>query len=191
MAAKSSLVFITGGVRSGKSSFAERMAEEIAVKTRGQLYYLATGVPFDSEMKERIQKHKEDRAKGKYGWKTLEQSENISELACSFQGHEVVLLDCLTTLLNNELYSAEQNWNDDYIGKVMEKAITGILQIKTQIRTLIIVSNEVLHEPIQENELILTYKKLLGKIHQKIVKEADKAYLVEAGVPILMKGVQE
>lgn len=190
MAAVPSLIFISGGVRSGKSSFAELLAVNIAAETGGELYYLATGVPFDSEMRERIQKHKDDRAQGKYVWQTIECPENIGGLAESFEGKEVVLLDCLTTLLNNELYTSDQNWNDDFLSGVMVKVITGIREINTRTRTLIVVSNEVFQEPLPESELIQTYKKILGKIHQQIVKEADKAYLVEAGIPIIMKGVR-
>ena len=53
---------------------------------------------------------------------------------------------------------------------------------------MIIVSNEVLHEPIGDNELILTYSRLLGKLHQSIVKDCREAYLVEMGIPVQMKG---
>jgi adenosylcobinamide kinase/adenosylcobinamide-phosphate guanylyltransferase len=183
-----SLIFITGGVRSGKSSFAERTAVEIAVETGGPLYYLATGVPFDSEMKERINKHQLDREKGNNRWKTIEQSVNIGELAGCFHNEEIILLDCLTTLLNNELYSANQTWDDDFLRTVSEKVVTGILKIKKKTRTMIVVSNEVLQEPIQDNELIRTYKRLLGQIHQRLVREADRAYLVDSGIPRRMKG---
>jgi adenosylcobinamide kinase/adenosylcobinamide-phosphate guanylyltransferase len=183
-----SLIFITGGVRSGKSSFAEQTAVDIAMETGGPLYYLATGVPFDGEMNERIKKHQYDRERGKNPWKTIEQSVNIGEIAGHFQGDEVILLDCLTTLLNNELYAANHTWDENFLRTVFEKIITGVLNIKKRARTLIIVSNEVLHEPIQDNELISTYKRLLGQLHQLLVKEADIAYLVDSGIPVRMKG---
>ncbi len=60
--------------------------------------------------------------------------------------------------------------------------------IKNRVSTMIVVSNEVLHEPILDNELVFTYGRLLGQIHQQLVKEADQAFLVEAGVPLVMKG---
>ena len=187
--AASSFIFITGGVRSGKSSFAERKAVEIASRTGGQLTYLATGVPSDPEMKERIEKHQRDRLAVTYQWKTLEQFVHIGELANHFNDEDIVLLDCVTTLLNNEMFSSEQEWDDQFLETVKEHVITGVTSIKNRAGTLIVVSNEVLNEPLCANEIVFTYGRLLGRIHQYLVKEADQVFLVEAGIPIVMKGV--
>jgi adenosylcobinamide kinase / adenosylcobinamide-phosphate guanylyltransferase len=189
MAAKS-LIFITGGVRSGKSSFAERKAVEIARTTGGQLTYLATGVPSDPEMKERIEKHQRDRLAGTYHWKTIEQSVQIGKLADNFDGKDIILVDCVTTLLNNELFSSEQeDWDEHFLEIVKENVITGVTSIKNRTGSMIVVSNEVLNEPLLGNEMVFTYGRLLGQIHQYLVKEADQVFLVEAGIPIEMKGV--
>lgn len=187
MAAESSLIFITGGVRSGKSSFAEQMALELAALSEGKLYYIATGVPFDSEMIERIKKHQDDRRNNQDNWITIEQSVSIGDVANHFYSNDILLLDCATTLLNNELYFAENKWDHFSLESIYEKVISGILAIKRRAKTLIVVSNEVLNEPINANALTFTYKKLLGNIHQRLVKEANQAYLVEAGIPIVMK----
>jgi adenosylcobinamide kinase/adenosylcobinamide-phosphate guanylyltransferase len=182
MEAASSLIFITGGVRSGKSHFAEWTAEEIAARTGGRLIYIATGVPLDSEMKERIEKHQQDRENQQVQWNTIEQSVSIGDLVPRIHEKDILLLDCVTTLLNNELYLEGNKW-------VYDKIISGILAIKRQARSLIVVSNEVLNEPILENPLVLSYKRLLGSIHQRLVMESDQAFLVEAGIPIVMKKV--
>jgi adenosylcobinamide kinase/adenosylcobinamide-phosphate guanylyltransferase len=187
--AASSLIFITGGVRSGKSNFAEKKAEQIANETGGQLHYLATGVPSDGEMQERINKHKRDREAGVYHWKTVEKPTQIEKLACTFNNRDIILLDCVTTLLNNELFSSEQEWNQTFIEKVRDGVVAGIIEIKNRAGILIVVSNEVLLEPLHGNQLVFTYGRLLGQIHQKLVKEADLAFLVESGIPIIMKGV--
>jgi adenosylcobinamide kinase / adenosylcobinamide-phosphate guanylyltransferase len=184
-------IFISGGVRSGKSSFAERKAVEISCETGGQLIYLATGVPSDSEMEERIFKHKQDRNPMKYHWKTVEQSVNIGKLAEDFSEKDIILLDCVTTLLNNELFSVEREGEPLYFEKVKKSIVTGIADIKKRVQTLIVVSNEVLNEPLVGNNLVFTYGRLLGQIHQQLVKEADQVFLVESGIPIVMKGVME
>ncbi|QIZ07935.1 bifunctional adenosylcobinamide kinase/adenosylcobinamide-phosphate guanylyltransferase [Priestia megaterium] len=189
--ASSSLIFITGGVRSGKSSFAERKAVEIARKTGCQLNYVATGVPSDQEMKERIEKHQLDRDSANYRWKTYEQSVQIGEIADDFHGEDVILLDCVTTLLNNELFSSEQAWDEHFLETVKENVIRGITSIKNRARTIIVVSNEVLNEPFLGNEMVFSYGRLLGQIHQYLVKEAGLVFLVEAGIPIVMKGVTQ
>ncbi|WP_312475318.1 bifunctional adenosylcobinamide kinase/adenosylcobinamide-phosphate guanylyltransferase [Neobacillus sp.] len=189
--ASSSLIFITGGVRSGKSSLAERLALELASQSGGPLYYIATGVPSDSEMQERIEKHQSDREAGTYQWKTIEQSVQIGMLDETFSSGDIILLDCVTTLLNNELFSTEQTWNDSFLETVKEKIITGIISIKNRAGTMIVVSNEVLNESLLGNDLVFLYGRLLGQIHQVLVEEADQAFLVEAGIPIVMKGVRQ
>jgi adenosylcobinamide kinase / adenosylcobinamide-phosphate guanylyltransferase len=188
--ATASLIFITGGVRSGKSSFAEKLALEMASENGGQLNYLATGVASDQEMVERIAKHQQDRKSVKFRWKTIEQSINIGAIADVFSEDDIILLDCVTTLLNNELFSAKQKWNESFLAQVMENIITGINEIAEKAKTLIVVSNEVFHSSMVENELVFTYGKILGKIHQQLVQDAVQAYLVEAGIAIKMKGVR-
>lgn len=183
-----SLIFITGGVRSGKSSFAERLAVETAAKTGGRLHYIATGVSFDDEMKIRIRRHREDRQKSGLPWQTWEQPENIGLLASFFTKEDIILLDCITTLVNNELFFLGERLEDSLIEGIYGRVVSGIDAIRKNGGLLIAVSNEVLFEPYGDDELLLRYRNLLGKIHQKVVGMADEAYLVEAGVPLLMKG---
>src|SRR4051812_9610181 len=124
--AASTFIFITGGVRSGKSSFAERKAVEVASKTGGHLNYLATGVPTDPEMKERIAKHQLDRSSVNHHWKTYEQSVQIGQMADGFNAEDVVLLDCVTTLLNNELFTSKQKWDERFLTTVKDHIVNGI-----------------------------------------------------------------
>ncbi len=190
MAHESSISFITGGVRSGKSSFAERMAMELAQSfNESQLQYIAAMQPSDAEMKQRISRHKEVRVQSGYCWKTWEKPILIGELARTFKSNDIVLLDCLTTWLNNELFIVEDKWQDEqFQADLFEQMCQGIHAISLKVKALIIVSNEVFYESIQQNELVLIYSKLLGKLHQYIVTTAKQAFLVEAGIPILMKG---
>jgi adenosylcobinamide kinase/adenosylcobinamide-phosphate guanylyltransferase len=182
-----SLIFISGGVRSGKSSFAEKVALELAKKNGGQLNYLATGVASDQEMTERIEMHQRDREAGNFQWRTFEQSQNIRAIAHFFNDEDIILLDCVTTLLNNELFSANQKWDESYLANVMETITTGIIEIRDRAQVLIVVSNEVFHESMAENDLVFAYGRILGKLHQQLVKTADQAFLVEAGIAINMK----
>lgn len=182
-----SLIFITGGVRSGKSSFAERLAEKVAVETGGQLTYLATGIATDPEMAARITKHQRDRETAELPWKTLEQAIHIGDVASSVNDHDIILLDCVTTLLNNELFYKNQAWDAAFLATVKDRIVSGICAIKNRAKAMIVVSNEVLYEPYSANELVFTYGHLLGQIHQQLVQLAGQAYLIEAGVPLIMK----
>ncbi|NRD79317.1 bifunctional adenosylcobinamide kinase/adenosylcobinamide-phosphate guanylyltransferase [Bacillus sp. BRMEA1] len=188
MADGSSFIFITGGVRSGKSSFAEKLAIDLADQYGARLTLLATGVPSDLEMQERITKHKRDRETGNHIWRTLERSVQIGKEADRIDNHDIVLMDCITTLLNNELFLKKRDWDETFLKRIQEDIVSGILEIKNRAHTMIVVSNEVLCEPQNDNNLVLTYSRLLGTIHQCLVSQADQAFLVEAGIPIRMKG---
>jgi adenosylcobinamide kinase / adenosylcobinamide-phosphate guanylyltransferase len=190
MAHDSSIIFITGGVRSGKSRFAEKIAiERWQSSGSGQLHYIAAMQPSDSEMEKRISRHQEDRRQSGGHWKTWEQPVSIGKLASNFKCDDIVLLDCLTTWLNNELFFVEDKWQgEEFQAALLEQMCQEILAISGQVHTLIIVSNEVLNEPIGDNVFVIRYRRLLGKLHQVIVEGAHQSFLVEAGLPILMKG---
>lgn len=76
-------------------------------------------------------------------------------------------------------------------GNLSSEILKAITEIRKKCRALIVVSNEVLNEPIGRNELVITYSKILGTLHRNIVDMAGEAYLVEAGIPIQMKGEPE
>jgi len=191
VAGTSRLIFVTGGVRSGKSSFAEKLAEQEALITGGSLHYLAAGVNSDLEMEKRIARHRQERDNSKFEWKTWEQSHHIGSLAAQFSNQDIILLDCLTTLLNNEFFTRQENWNDEFQLEVQKRILNGIDQMRGNCQALIVVSNELLHEELLNNELVLIYCRLIGKLHQQLVTQADQAYLIESGIPILMKGERE
>lgn len=190
MAEQSSLIFISGGVRSGKSSFAERLAAKIANQTGGRLHYIAAGQSSDSEMKERIARHQKDRSESGLDWKTWEQPRELQRISETFTPNDIVLLDCLTTLLNNEFFTVDDQWKEAFFQEqILCSIIEGIEQIAQKSLVLIVVSNEILNEPISSNELVFIYGRLLGRLHQHMAAIANQAYLVEAGIPIRMKGV--
>lgn len=184
------MIFISGGVRSGKSTFAEKLAIRTAKKINGKLHYIATGVAMDDEMKQRIARHQRERENSMLRWKTWEKQTEIETIASSFQKDDVILLDCMTTLLNNELFSEQRDWDPHFLEEVFTRVIKGIEAIERECGYLILVSNEVFHELNYESELVFHYSRVLGNLHQIIVKKADSAYLVEASIPLLMKGAE-
>ncbi|WP_347548476.1 bifunctional adenosylcobinamide kinase/adenosylcobinamide-phosphate guanylyltransferase [Pseudalkalibacillus hwajinpoensis] len=181
------LIFITGGVRSGKSSFAEKRATELAGAHGKSLSYIACGQPSDPEMMSRIEHHKHQRDANSVPWETVEAQVDIGATVPNMNSDAIVLLDCLTTLLSNELFS-DGDWSESsFQNRVKETIQHDISKIEKNCSTLIIVSNELGHEPLK-SELVHVYARLLGELHQWIVKDADEAYLVEAGIPLRKKG---
>lgn len=189
MAKQSSIIFVTGGVRSGKSAYAEDLAEKWWNATpKGNLHYIATMQVSDQELANRIARHQNDRKKSGLPWLTWEKSTGVGELATRFLSNDIVLLDCLTNWLNNEFFSSN-HWRDEqFRTNLFQQMWEGLWAISLCVNKLIIVSNEVLHDAILDNDLVLYYSELLGKLHQKIVNQAYEAILVESGTPIFVKG---
>lgn len=178
------LIFITGGVRSGKSAFAESIAVKHAGLLAKKLHYIACGIPFDREMQERIQRHQRDREQSGLLWNTWEQPTKLREIAHRFTKQDIILLDCVTTLLNNYLFQERVSSIDEVLQLVMKD----VSKLSKYAGELIIVSNEVLHDMPYTDALTLKYQSILGNIHQKIIARADTAVLVESGIPISKKG---
>jgi adenosylcobinamide kinase/adenosylcobinamide-phosphate guanylyltransferase len=154
------LIFISGGVRSGKSSYGEKLAETLSC---GRKIYLATSEAYDEEMENRIHHHKEER-KGK-GFVTIERKRNISISADELCSTDTVLLDCLGNLLANEMFDGG---NPD--------AIFGdVCRIYDAVENLIIISNDVFSDGCQYSESVVIYIDKLAELHKQIVKEADVA----------------
>lgn len=182
METKSSIIFVTGGVRSGKSSFAERLAIEYAENEKAELHYIATAVHSDTEMQERIARHQQRRKKQKVKWNSHEQAVNIGELAGVFSKKDVILLDCLTVLVNNELFYKDQRQ------EMLElKLKRELIELSRSCRYLILVSNEVTYE-MSSDPFVQNYCRLLNQLHYFLVQHAKEAYLVEFGIAKSKKG---
>ncbi|WP_409306107.1 bifunctional adenosylcobinamide kinase/adenosylcobinamide-phosphate guanylyltransferase [Peribacillus sp. SCS-155] len=190
---ESSLIFITGGARSGKSSFAENLGIQLAQPKHKKLYYVACGLPVDREMEVRIKRHKLERQNGSMGWENLEVPASIENALAFMEPGGIVLVDCLTTLLTNEMFPATgsfDEWMDpSFTSQVKTSILNGILSIQGQAAATILVSNEVLQGmPSIKQEMLSVYSRTLGQLHQCLVEKADRAYLMENGIPMLMKG---
>ncbi|WP_349407464.1 bifunctional adenosylcobinamide kinase/adenosylcobinamide-phosphate guanylyltransferase [Pseudalkalibacillus sp. SCS-8] len=175
------LIFISGGVRSGKSSFAEQFAVNVASSQGGKLHYIATGVPCDKEMEDRIIRHKFSRSS--YGWQTWEEHMDPGKLAGNFTKRDVILIDCLTNWVNNLLF----NGGKHSILQMKEGILKDVFKLRMCCHTLIIVSNDVSFDTLFENKLVFSFKHLLGKVHQDLVRVTDQAFLVEACTPVQIK----
>ncbi len=189
--ARNQLIFISGGVRSGKSTFAELYASQLARKRNSSLYYLATSISFDEEMEKRIEHHQHTRNKSRHHWQTIERASNLAQAMKKEHVGSVMLLDCLTVWLNNEFYerniTEETSVDSVTWNQVKNHIINEIRTISQHVDTLIIVSNDIFHDQKNQTNYVNIYSQMLGELHQLIVKEAYQAYSVESSMPILMK----
>lgn len=166
------MIFITGGVRSGKSAFAEQLAARL---TGRNYYYIATGQAFDDEMRERIRRHQKDRASGRIPWQTLEMSTAFPPQFGT--AGDIVLFECVTTWLGNVQYESEQQQLD--LAPFIEQFKMQCSQWQQSDVTAIIVSNELLDEPASIYEEVNTYRQVLGELHQWLVAQSEQAYEVD------------
>lgn len=181
--AEGQLIFISGGVRSGKSAYAESL---ILDTSANRSVYLASGQAYDSEMEKRIDRHREDRENK--GWSTIEQPVDLHLVLPQLHQGDAVLWDCVTTWLANELYrNLEQKASYTAIPEhfdekwqSLQHTIKEILDIAD---LLVIVSNEVMDDCVRDKQ----YQQWLGKIHRWLVAEADVAIEMENGMAFKRK----
>ena len=180
------VTLITGGARSGKSSF----AQELALQSGQPVLFVATAEAGDEEMRQRIEKHRRSRPAD---WKTLEATTHIGNRIHQEIGEtQTVLIDCITLLVNNVFLQQCGNTDETINVTCAEKAvmteIDELMQcIDRTCASFIIVTNEVGLGLVPANKMGRLYRDLLGKVNQRLARRADEVYLVVAGIPLPIK----
>lgn len=174
-------ILVTGGARSGKSGFAERLTLSLSERA----LYVATGQAFDEEMKERITLHQRQRAEGGAAWTTLEEPLDVPGLLERYSGKEAVLVDCLTLWLSNVLLSVEDAADRQVL---VEYEITRLEHsVRSFQGTLVMVTNEVGDGIVPEYALGRLYRDLAGRMNALLAQHCAQVFLVTAGIPIELK----
>lgn len=170
------ITLIIGGTRSGKSGHALKCASGEPGKAKA---YVATAQAFDTEMTERIERHKQERSAD---WVTFEEPLGLAPLLREICSHfDQVLVDCLTVWLSNKLLN-EPKMIDGAIDSLVEALVE--TRHKTQ---YYIVTSEVGMGIVPDNALARQFRDLAGLLNQKIAEIADEVYLVTAGIPLKIK----
>jgi len=169
------LYFITGGARSGKSSFAEKLALDMT----GKRAYIATAQALDDEMSARIEKH---RIKRGNSWDTYEEPLAVAELLRKLTNrYQIVLLDCLTLWLSNVMAHTDGDGGVTSCSDELVKAAKDFGGV------CIVVSNEVGLGIVPDNPLARKYRDFAGILNQKVAQAADEVYFTAAGIPLKIK----
>lgn len=176
---------VLGGARSGKSRFAQEQVKALekqsqknqSPESRVPVTYVATATAFDEEMQARIQRHQEDRPSH---WQTAEVPLALTEFIKQQTTPAILLVDCLTLWLNNQLYHyPEQNFEE-----LFEQLADSLCNSPCDI---ILVANEVGLGVIPMGEISRKFVDQAGWLNQKIAAIADKVTLVSAGLPLPLK----
>ncbi|MBM3188004.1 MAG: bifunctional adenosylcobinamide kinase/adenosylcobinamide-phosphate guanylyltransferase [Chloroflexi bacterium] len=177
------LILVLGGARSGKSSYADRLARAIGGE---RVLYVATAEAGDEEMRARIRMHRESRPRG---WRTFETPTGVAAaLRQAAQDARVILLDCVTLWVANVLLSLGEEPDAQAAEAAMLREVEELLDVVSETdATLIAVSNEVGLGVVPPYALGRLYRDLLGRVNQLLAARAGQVILTVAGLPIDVK----
>lgn len=174
------IVLVTGGARSGKSSYVESRARVLAGE---RVSYIATAIASDDDMRDRIAKH---RATRPVQWETLEASTSAA-VAIRSARHGVVILDCIT-MLAAQAIAGSASRNRDSVDAAIGLAIAAVIEgAASRDGTLLTVTNEVgmsVHPP---TALGLWFQDALGRANQQLAANAREVVLMVSGLPLTIK----
>jgi adenosylcobinamide kinase/adenosylcobinamide-phosphate guanylyltransferase len=208
---RSRLILVTGGARSGKSTYAERLAAQLSEPHGGRVTYIATSEAHDEEMAQRVGAHQASRPAS---WTTVECATEVpAAVRAAADGSPptppVILLDCVTLWVTNLLVSGGAfggsvppedgyNYDKDLLPAAEEHAaaarvtaaVTGLLAAVAETGvTLIAVSNEVGLGVVPEYPLARLYRDQLGWANQRLARDADSVYFLVSGYPLDLKAL--
>lgn len=185
----SKTILITGGARSGKSAFAEKLAKETGEK----VLYIATSIPFDDEMKERVKRHKAQRPAE---WDTYEGYRNLGDVITEKgKSYDGILVDCITIMATNLMFDSigfeDQSpaYEDflkaeEYISIHIENLKKGLSAADT---TVILVTNELGSGVVPDTAFGRAFRDIAGRANRQLAEQADEVYLVVCGIPMKIK----
>ena len=173
------LIVVTGGSRSGKSRFAQEMAQRLGGT---DVVFIATCQPLDDEMLERVAAHQADRP---HEWATLEAPLQLAEAVRSCDA-TVALVDCVTLFVTNVLLGHAGDH------AAAEAAVTSELKRVVEIAadanlTVIAVTNEVGMGLVPEYPLGRAFRDIAGRAGQLLASNADEVYLTVLGLPLRLR----
>lgn len=180
------IILVTGGARSGKSSFAENFALKIG---NGRAAYIATAQIFDDEMNFRVKLHQSRRGDN---WRTFEApfaaEEKIFEAGKNFKA---ILFDCVTIYVSNFLCTTELD-NEKFLYENLRGLIQKLIDAaKNSDAVTIFVTNEVGVGIVPENKMARRFRDLAGLANQMLAAQADKVFLTVAGLAVDLKKLEE
>jgi adenosylcobinamide kinase/adenosylcobinamide-phosphate guanylyltransferase len=182
------IIFITGGARSGKSRFAESL-----LAGKDNVLYVATGIGFDDEMKDRITRHQSQRNPS---WKTVECYNGLARsLRHDLPDRGSIMLDCVTIMISNFMVlETGVDWDSagidaaDKIEQTIKEEISAFLEMARDFNgQTLIVSNELGMGIVPPTPLGRYYRDIAGKMNQMIAGAADDVYLMVSGIPMKIK----
>lgn len=169
------LTLVLGGARSGKS----RYGLALAAKAGDVVVFVATCVPRDEEMRDKVERHRRERPSG---WTTMEHPTHLARVLDQYEGKaDAALVDCLTLHLSEALIKGEPP------DAILERLERFCQRAQGSSMSVIVVSNEVGFGIVPETPLGRAFRDLAGSANQIAARLAQDVWLVAAGLPLSMK----
>ncbi|QCX32652.1 bifunctional adenosylcobinamide kinase/adenosylcobinamide-phosphate guanylyltransferase [Caloramator sp. E03] len=179
----SRIILVTGGARSGKSSFAESI-----YKNEKDVVYIATSRITDDEMRDRINIHRINRP---LIWRTFEGTYNLFEAVKESKNY---LIDCITILASNIMFDMskdEEKISIELQREIEDKVFNEINMVIEKVKeldgNLIMVTNEVGDSIVPENHVARVYRDIIGRVNQRVAAVCNEVYIVTCGIPLRLK----
>lgn len=166
------IILVTGGQRSGKSTFAEQTALSLSPNP----VYLATARVWDDEFRKRVERHQANRGPE---WTNIEEDKFLSKHNLT---GKVIVIDCITLWATNFFFDLGSD-----VSKALESIKNEFDRFTSQDATFIFVTNEIGLGGVSENKIQRQFTDLQGWTNQYIAKQADNVYLMISGIPLKVK----
>lgn len=176
------IVLVTGGCRSGKSAYAQQLAESLPPPR----LFVATCPVTDDEIGCRIERHRQ--ARRERGWETVEEQIDLPGVLQSHVHHNAILIDCVTLWVNNLMYWADRETRPFSEAEIAARVCRTLDAAAMWRGSLIFVTSEVGLGVAPENAQARRYRDLVGRANQILAARADSVTLVCCGIPLHLKG---
>ena len=174
-------VFISGGSKSGKSMFSQKIAKNLSNKDH--LWYLATMEPHDDEDHARIIRHCNER--DGWGFKTVEWGRDIDNHLQEIDCKGTYLVDCVTTLFTNEMFGGMEGEPDF---SAIEKTKKELLSVSEIAENVVYVSDNIYCDAMLFDDFTDSFRKGLAEIDAELADSCDIVIEFYCGNPIFYKG---
>ncbi len=168
------LTLVLGGVRSGKSRYAEALGTGLE-----RVVFVATATAGDEEMLEKIVRHQRGRPAN---WLTVEEPLHLRAALVRAGKADLVIVDCLTLWVSNVMHAAGED--RVALAREMDELYAGLQESASPV---VLVSNEVGSGIVPEHRLGRQFRDVLGEVNQRVAALADEVVLLVAGLPLFLK----
>ena len=178
---------ILGGQKSGKSRRAEMLAQTwLSGGAKRRAILVATGQPWDDEMRDRIARHQRERAERVPGMTTLEEPLRLSEMLLrSSTADTLLVVDCLTLWLTNWMMPAS---GEAALPQALEAAVDGLCDAVTRAPgPVVLVGNEIGLGVIPLGREVRAFVDALGRLNQRVAQACSRVTVMAAGLPLTLK----